>query len=159
MANKRKITVKVPQSPAAAEADLRELGIARLQIENLDTELKEASQKLKQKSFDEAAPFVSKAEKLEAGLTSYAEARRTKLTNNNKLQTGKLGAGYFEWRKLPDKVSTKGIPKIIEVYAECKTFGFDTKILRKTIAVRKIEASERAEQTALIELYLDAVEG
>ncbi|PHR93207.1 MAG: hypothetical protein COA69_04460 [Robiginitomaculum sp.] len=48
---------------------------------------------------------------------------------------------------------------IREVYAESKTFGFDTKILRKTIALRKIEASERAEQEALVELYLDAVEG
>lgn len=48
---------------------------------------------------------------------------------------------------------------IREVYAESKTFGFDTKILRKTIALRKIEANERAEQEALIELYMDAVEG
>lgn len=48
---------------------------------------------------------------------------------------------------------------IREVYAESKTFGFDTKILRKTIALRKIEASERAEQEALVELYLDVVEG
>ena len=45
-----------------------------------------------------------------------------------------------------------------EVYSESKTFGFDTKILRKVIALRKIEASERAEQEALIELYMNAVE-
>ncbi len=48
---------------------------------------------------------------------------------------------------------------IREVYAEAKTFGFDTKIVRKTIALRKIEAHERAEQEALLELYMDAVEG
>ncbi|PHR58652.1 MAG: hypothetical protein COA43_10370 [Robiginitomaculum sp.] len=48
---------------------------------------------------------------------------------------------------------------IREVYAESKTFGFDTKILRKTIALRKIDANERSEQEALIELYMDAVEG
>jgi uncharacterized protein (UPF0335 family) len=46
---------------------------------------------------------------------------------------------------------------IREVYAESKTFGFDTKILRKTIALRKIDAAERAEQEALLDLYLDAV--
>ena len=46
---------------------------------------------------------------------------------------------------------------IREVYSESKTFGFDTKILRKTIALRKVEASERAEQDALIELYMSAV--
>ncbi len=48
---------------------------------------------------------------------------------------------------------------IREVYAEVKTFGLDTKIVRKVIALRKIEASERADQEALIELYMDAGEG
>ena len=48
---------------------------------------------------------------------------------------------------------------IREVYSEAKTFGFDTKILRKTVSMRKIEAHERAEQEALLELYLSAVEG
>lgn len=48
---------------------------------------------------------------------------------------------------------------IREVYAESKTFGFDPKILRKTIALRKIDANERDEQEALVELYMDAVEG
>lgn len=47
---------------------------------------------------------------------------------------------------------------IREVYAETKTFGFDTKIIRKTVALRKIEAHEREEQEALLELYMDAIE-
>ncbi len=54
---------------------------------------------------------------------------------------------------------TELMADIREVYAEAKTFGFDTKILRKTIAMRKIEASERAEQEALLDLYMSAVEG
>ncbi len=48
---------------------------------------------------------------------------------------------------------------IREVYAETKTFGFDTKIIRKTIAARKIEAHEREEQEALLDLYMSAVAG
>ena len=47
---------------------------------------------------------------------------------------------------------------IREVYSEAKMFGLDTKILRKTVSLRKIEAHERAEQEALIELYMDAIE-
>jgi len=47
---------------------------------------------------------------------------------------------------------------IREVYSEVKTFGFDTKVLRKVVALRKIEASERAEQEALLEMYMDVVE-
>jgi len=47
---------------------------------------------------------------------------------------------------------------IREVFAEAKSFGFDTKTLRKVISLRKIEAHERAEQEALLELYMGAVE-
>ena len=53
---------------------------------------------------------------------------------------------------------TELMADIREVYAEAKTFGFDTKILRKTIATRKMDRAEREEQEALLELYLGAVE-
>lgn len=48
---------------------------------------------------------------------------------------------------------------IREVYSESKTFGFDTKVLRKAVSLRKVEAHERAEQEALLELYMSAIEG
>lgn len=46
---------------------------------------------------------------------------------------------------------------IREVYAEVKTFGLDTKIMRKVISARKLEAAERAEQEALLDMYMDVV--
>ncbi|WP_020179797.1 DUF2312 domain-containing protein [Methylopila sp. M107] len=46
---------------------------------------------------------------------------------------------------------------IAEVYAEAKGNGFDVKVLRKVIAVRKQDVSERAEQEAILDLYLSAL--
>ena len=46
---------------------------------------------------------------------------------------------------------------IREVYAEVKTFGLDTTIMRKIISARKVEAAERAEQEALLDMYMDVV--
>jgi uncharacterized protein (UPF0335 family) len=46
---------------------------------------------------------------------------------------------------------------IKEVYSEAKGDGFDTKILRKVIALRKKDASERDEEEALLETYLRAL--
>lgn len=46
---------------------------------------------------------------------------------------------------------------IREVYAETKTFGFDTKVVRKVIALRKQDAAERSEQEALLDMYLGIV--
>lgn len=45
-----------------------------------------------------------------------------------------------------------------EVYAEAKSMGFDTKILRKVVSLRKVDKRERQETDALTELYLGAVE-
>jgi len=45
-----------------------------------------------------------------------------------------------------------------EVYAEAKANGYDTKVLRRVIALRKIDRHERQETEALLELYLGAVE-
>lgn len=46
---------------------------------------------------------------------------------------------------------------IKEVYAEAKSNGFDTKILRKVISLRKKDAAERQEEDALIDVYLAAL--
>ena len=46
---------------------------------------------------------------------------------------------------------------IKEVYAEAKANGFDTKILRKVIALRKKDTVEREEEQAMIDLYLNAL--
>lgn len=46
---------------------------------------------------------------------------------------------------------------IKDVYAEAKGNGFDTKVLRKVIALRKQDSSERQEQEAILDLYLQAL--
>lgn len=45
---------------------------------------------------------------------------------------------------------------IKEVYAEAKGEGFDTKILRKVIALRKKDKAKRQEEEARLDLYLSA---
>lgn len=44
-----------------------------------------------------------------------------------------------------------------EVYAEAKGEGFDTKVLRKIIGLRKKDPQERREEEELLELYLSAL--
>ena len=46
---------------------------------------------------------------------------------------------------------------IREVYAEAKGNGFDTKIMRQVVRIRKMESHEREEQDALLALYLSAL--
>ena len=46
---------------------------------------------------------------------------------------------------------------IKEIYAEAKGNGFDTKVLRQVIKIRKQDRSERLEQEAILELYMAAL--
>ncbi len=46
---------------------------------------------------------------------------------------------------------------IREVYAEAKGTGFDTKVMRQIVRIRKQDSSERQEQEAIRDLYLHAL--
>ena len=46
---------------------------------------------------------------------------------------------------------------IRDVYAEAKANGFDVKALRTVVRLRKQDKTERAEQEAILEVYLQAL--
>ncbi len=48
---------------------------------------------------------------------------------------------------------------IKEIYAEAKGTGFDTKVLRQIIRIRKQDRAEREHQEALLELYMASLNG
>ena len=52
----------------------------------------------------------------------------------------------------------KGLAEDIrEIYAEAKGNGFDPKIMRQIIKIRKMEEHDRKEQEALLDLYAHAL--
>lgn len=54
----------------------------------------------------------------------------------------------------------KGIADDIrDVYAEAKSSGFDPKIMRQVVRLRKLDRHEREEQESLLDVYLHAIEG
>lgn len=48
---------------------------------------------------------------------------------------------------------------IKEIYAEAKSGGYDPKIMRAVVKIRKMDKAERQEIDALLEVYLEAVGG
>lgn len=52
----------------------------------------------------------------------------------------------------------KGISEDIrDVYSEAKAVGFDPKIMRQIVRLRKMEADDRAEMEAILETYKKAL--
>jgi uncharacterized protein (UPF0335 family) len=46
-----------------------------------------------------------------------------------------------------------------EIYAEAKSDGFDTKVLRRVIRLRGQDSAQRSEEEALLDLYISAIGG
>lgn len=46
---------------------------------------------------------------------------------------------------------------IREVYSEAKGTGFDTKIMRQVVRMRKLDTADRQEQEAVLDLYMTAL--
>ena len=44
-----------------------------------------------------------------------------------------------------------------DIYKEAKSNGFDAKVMRRVLAIRKQDASERQEQDAILAMYLSAL--
>ena len=47
---------------------------------------------------------------------------------------------------------------IREIYAEAKGTGFDTKIMRQVVRMRKLDKADFQEQEAILDLYLTAMD-
>jgi uncharacterized protein (UPF0335 family) len=75
---------------------------------------------------------------------------------SNTLAADKLRA-YIERVERLEEEKSAIAADIKEVYAEAKGNGFDTKIMRKVVALRKKALAERQEEEAVLELYLHAL--
>lgn len=64
---------------------------------------------------------------------------------------------YIERIERLDEEKTALMEDMKEVYAEAKGAGFDPKIMKAIVRLRKMETADRQEQEALIETYKAAV--
>ena len=75
--------------------------------------------------------------------------------------TGGIAAGrlksYVERIERLEEERSALSADIREVYSEAKGAGFDTKIMRQVIRLRKLDKPERQEQDELLELYRRAL--
>lgn len=79
-------------------------------------------------------------------------------------EIGQLGAnaaevlrGFIERVERLEEEKQALAADIKDIYAQAKSQGFDTKVLRKLIALRKLDDQERQETAQLLELYMAAL--
>jgi uncharacterized protein (UPF0335 family) len=65
--------------------------------------------------------------------------------------------GYIERVERLEQEKAEIAANVREVFAEAKANGFDTKVMRQVIRLRKLEPEDREEQESLLDLYLQAL--
>lgn len=74
-----------------------------------------------------------------------------------------IGVGRDQLRALIERIERleeekKAISEDIkEVYGEAKGTGFDVKVIRQIVRIRKMDASDRMEQEAILDTYMHAL--
>jgi len=72
------------------------------------------------------------------------------------IAAGQLKALIQRIERLEEEKAALGAD-IREIYAEAKANGFDPKIMRQVVRLRKLDKADRQEQEALLDLYLHAL--
>jgi len=77
-------------------------------------------------------------------------------TGHNSVNSQHLKAFIERVEKLEDEKSLIATD-IKEVYAEAKGNGYDTKVIKKLINLRKQDRDKRIEEQAILDLYMSAL--
>ncbi|MGH1416873.1 MAG: DUF2312 domain-containing protein [Pelagimonas sp.] len=80
----------------------------------------------------------------------------TDLSGSHGVAAGELKQFIERIERLEDEKTEIG-EQIKEVMAEAKGRGYDTKVIRKVVAIRKRDADDIAEEEAVFEMYKSAL--
>lgn len=126
--------IRVPQSDDEAAAFVTEIGRHKTEIERIEANLKDDVAALKAKALEEALPAVAAWKAALAGLRTYCEANRARLTRNFTTKTHAFPTGKVSWRARKPKVSLRG--KVEDIIDRIKTLGL-LQFIRQEEAVNK----------------------
>ncbi|RYC30247.1 DUF2312 domain-containing protein [Lichenibacterium minor] len=76
--------------------------------------------------------------------------------STNSIEAGHLMAFIERIERLEEDKKTVS-DEIKDVYAEAKGTGYDVKIIRKIVSIRKQDQDKRREEEEILELYLQAI--
>jgi phage host-nuclease inhibitor protein Gam len=127
-------SVSVPQNQAQARESMLAIGTAQNKRKQIEADMNDAIQKVRDVYNEKAAPHADLIEMLSSGLQTYCEANRDKLTGNGKKKSADIGAGEIGWRVTPPKIACR---KLIDIIAAITGKRLGKKYLRRKIEINK----------------------
>jgi phage host-nuclease inhibitor protein Gam len=145
----RAFAQEAPQDLDQMAESIRKIGEKHGKIDQIEDELEQEVQKLTKEARGKVAIIEDEILDLFAGMTAFAESRRTKLTQKSK--TTRLPTGTFGWRTIQLSID---ISREQAVAAVLEEMGFESAI-RKKPEVKKTDLkkllAEHREEIELID--------
>lgn len=79
------------------------------------------------------------------------------MTEENQELTGKKIKSFVERIERLEEEKKAIADDIKDIYTEIKAVGFESKIIRKIVSIRKQNLNKRREENELLELYMSAI--
>lgn len=92
----------------------------------------------------------------EANVADFRQQQDSTANDTGGVSGQRLRAFIERIERLEEEKSALG-EDVKEIFAEAKGVGFDTKIIRKVIRLRKMDKEKRQEEEELLELYKAAI--
>lgn len=114
----------VPQSRDEAATHVRMIGDASRAVARIEADMNDRLAAIKEEHEAKAEPFRSLVGSLTEGLRTWCDANREALTDGGARKFADLGTGRVEWRKLPPKVTIKGVEATLEAIRKLGLLAF-----------------------------------
>lgn len=124
----------VPQDDSEAREAIREIGDLSRDALRIEAEMNDKIAALQQEYGDKVSPIRELISAKTQGVQMFAEANRTRLTNNGKVKYHRFATGEISWRIRPAKVSIRGTEDVITAI---KSAGLSKKYLRTKEEINK----------------------
>lgn len=106
--------VPVPQDQAQAAAHIRQIGEHNREIARITAAMNDELALVKERHENAAKPLQEAVQALTAGLQTWCEANRDRLTRGGKTKTGVFTTGEVQWRTRPPSVAVRGVDAVLD---------------------------------------------
>lgn len=80
------------------------------------------------------------------------------MTNSHGVARDQLKAFVERVERVEADIKERNADKS-DIYAEARAMGFDAKVLKKVVARRRVDSTQREEEDAIFDMYWDAIHG
>jgi phage host-nuclease inhibitor protein Gam len=107
-------TFPVPQDKDAVVEAIAAIGRHQRERERIQAAMNDALAEVRQGFETQAAPHAEAIKGLSAGVQTWCEAHRDRLTQEGKVKTARLASGEVRWRTRPPSVSVRAVDTVLE---------------------------------------------